>query len=92
MRVKFSDRVSIDHLCDPNDVGAFFCYALDAVFHFLGDLRRIGRAGAKHDLKIGIHVLNGAHEVNNSFLPRYPTDEEQVGFIWIDSMMLERGS
>ena len=89
MRIKFYDRIPIKHFCDPDDVRALFCRALNGVFHFPGDLRRIGRAGAKHDLKMGVHVLNGAHEIDNSFLPRYPANEQQVGFIGIDPVALE---
>ena len=92
VRIKFGNRIPIDHLCDPDNVGALFHCALDGVFHFLPDLRRIGRASTKHDLKIGVHILNGTHEIDNSFLSRDPADEKQEGFIGIDSMALERGS
>ncbi len=76
VRIKFGNCIPIDHLCDPDNVGAFLHCGLDGVFHFLRDLRCIGRASTKHDLKIGVHILNSTHEIDNSFLPRDPADEK----------------
>ena len=90
MRVKFDDRLPIDHLFNPDDVGVLFCCTLDRFFHLRSDLRRVRCARAKHNLKTFVHELDRADEMNDSFLPRDPANEEQVRFGWIDSMALER--
>ena len=90
MRVKFGDRLAIDHLVDPDDVGTLFHGALDRLFHFRSDFRCVRRAGTKHNLKTRIHELNRADQVHDSFLTRDAANEEQIRFLRIDPVSLER--
>src|SRR5438046_10407227 len=46
VRIKFYDRIPIQHFCDPDDVRSLSCRALHGRFHFAGALRRIARAAA----------------------------------------------
>ena len=57
--------------------------------HFLGDLWRVRRTGAKYDRKIVVHELDRTHEVNNSLSSRDPADKKQIRFLWIDAVAQE---
>ena len=63
---------------------------LDGLFHLLRDLRRVRCAGAKNNLKTGIHVLNGAHQVNDPLLPRDAADKEEIRFPFVNTKTFER--
>ena len=62
----------------------FACACAHRGLHFRRDLRRIRRAGAKHDLKSRIHHFNRAHEMDDPLLPRDPPDEKQKWLRRID--------
>src|SRR4028119_1346492 len=47
-------------------------------------LGRIRRTGAEHHLEVRVHVLNGAREMDDPFLPRDPPAEEHERHLGID--------
>src|SRR6267143_194855 len=57
--------------------------------HFLGDFFCIGGTGAKHDLKILIHELDRAHEVNDPLLARDSANEKYERLRAIDPESVE---
>ncbi len=63
---------------------------LDGSLHFGCNFRRIGRAGAEHDLVTRSHVFDGTREVDDALLPRDAPDEEHEWPGGIDPVFLQR--
>ena len=76
MRVELNHAGLVEHLIDPNNAITQLSRSRDRSLHFLCDLFGIGRAGAKHDLKILIHELDCVHEMNDPLLPRNAANEK----------------
>ena len=79
-----------EHLVDPDYAIPRAPRLLNRALHFLSNFRRVGRARAKYYLKIFIHELDRADQMNDSLLPRDPTDEQQIRFFRIDTEFAER--
>ena len=85
VRIKLDHTSFIEHLIDPNDAVAGTPCLFHRGLHFPGNFRRIGRAGAEHNLEIFIHELNGMDEMNNSLLMGNASDEKKVRFFRINA-------
>src|SRR6266480_7442413 len=81
MRVKLNHARFTEHLVDPDYAIARAPRLLNRALHFLSNFRRIGRARAKHYLKIFIHELDRVDQMNDALLARDPTDEQQIRLV-----------
>ena len=86
MRVQGDDVLLRQHLRDPNDVRLrILLRRLHELGHLRGDLRRVGRPGAEHNLDAGVQVADRAHEMKNPLLARDPPDEEHDRNLRVDA-------
>src|SRR6267143_3781155 len=89
VRVELNHTRLIEHLIDPDDAVTQFPRPRHRCLHFLGDFFCIGGTGAKHDLKILIHELDRAHEVNDPLLARDSANEKYERLRAIDPESVE---
>src|ERR1700693_2268366 len=89
MAVKLVSNLFRNHFLDPDDPVPFSLCLRDSSLHFLCDLRRIRRSGAKDDLKPWLHVLNRVDQMNNAFLPSDSTDEQDKRLIRINPVFCQ---
>src|SRR5688500_8622307 len=89
MRVELDLFGCRDHLLDPDDSRALCLGAAHRDLHLSSNLGGIRGACADYHLKAGRQLFDRAHEMDDSFLPGDPADEEDVGGAGIDAVAFE---
>src|SRR5688572_13154378 len=89
MRVELDLFGCRDHLLDPDHSRTLCLDGADRCLHLRSNLGGIGGACAENHLKAGGKLFDRAHEMDDSFLPGDPADEEDVGGAGIDAVAFE---
>lgn len=89
--VKLNCLLLGDHLFDPDYIRVVSAGLIDFAAHFGGDLRRVRRAGAEHDLRVWRQVTDGVYKMRHAFLACDAAHEQDIRLAEIDTEAGQRG-